>query len=132
MIWPNSVGLNIVQADQVESSHDRCVIAKAARILLQRERRKSVGFAELVELGFTGYDIGTWWGLLAPAGTPPGIVQKLNAAMRKVVQAPSVKERFAPHGLDATSDSPQEFAAFVKDETQRYARIAKGAGIPPE
>lgn len=86
----------------------------------------------LQELGFTGYDIGTWWGLLAPAGTPPEIVQKLNAAMRKVVQTPSVKARFAPHGLDATSDSPQEFAAFIKEETQRYARIAKSAGIQPE
>jgi tripartite-type tricarboxylate transporter receptor subunit TctC len=86
----------------------------------------------LQELGFTGYDIGTWWGLFAPAGTPPDIVQKLNDAMRKVVQTPSVKDRFAPHGLDATSDSPQEFAAFVKDETERYARIAKIAGIQPE
>jgi tripartite-type tricarboxylate transporter receptor subunit TctC len=52
--------------------------------------------------------------------------------MRKVVQTPSVKARFAPHGLDATSDSPQEFAAFIKEETQRYARIAKSAGIQPE
>ncbi len=86
----------------------------------------------LQELGFTGYDIGTWWGLFAPAGTPPDIVQKLNDAMRKVVQTASVKERFAPHGLDAVSDSPQEFAAFVKDETERYARIAKIAGIQPE
>jgi len=86
----------------------------------------------LQELGFAGYDIGTWWGLLAPAGTSPDIVQKLNDAMRKVVQTPSVKERFAPHGLDATSDSPQEFAAFIKNETERYARIAKSAGIQPE
>jgi tripartite-type tricarboxylate transporter receptor subunit TctC len=86
----------------------------------------------LQELGFSGYDIGTWWGLFAPAGTPPDIVQKLNDAMHKVVQTPSVKERFAPHGLDATSDSPQEFAAFVKNETERYARIAKIAGIQPE
>jgi tripartite-type tricarboxylate transporter receptor subunit TctC len=52
--------------------------------------------------------------------------------MQKVVQTPSVKERFAPHGLDAASDSPQEFAAFVKNETERYARIAKSAGIEPE
>ena len=44
----------------------------------------------------------------------------------------ALKEKFAPHGPDATSNSPQEFAAFVKQETERYARIAKIAGIEPE
>lgn len=86
----------------------------------------------LNELGLTGYDINTWWGLFAPAATPPAIVQKLNEAMRKAIEMPSVKERFAPNGIDASSDSPEEFAAFVKNETQRYARIAKIAGIDPE
>jgi tripartite-type tricarboxylate transporter receptor subunit TctC len=86
----------------------------------------------LQELGFKGYDISTWWGLFAPAKTPPEIVQKLSDAMHEIVQRPALKEQFAPHGLDATSDSPQEFADFVKQETERYAKIAKIAGIQPE
>ena len=86
----------------------------------------------LSELGIAGYDIGTWWGLLAPAGTPEPVIAKLNAAMRKAVALPQVKERFAPLGLDPRSDSPAEFAAFIKAEVARYAAIAKIAGIEPE
>jgi tripartite-type tricarboxylate transporter receptor subunit TctC len=86
----------------------------------------------LGELGIAGYDVGTWWGLLAPAGTPEPIVLKLNAAMRKAVAQPQVKERFAPLGLDPRSDSPAGFAAFIKEEVARYAAIAKIAGIEPE
>lgn len=86
----------------------------------------------LSELGIAGYDVGTWWGLLAPAGTPEPIIAKLNAAMRKAVALPQVKERFAPLGLDPRSDSPAEFAAFIKAEVARYAAIAKIAGIEPE
>jgi tripartite-type tricarboxylate transporter receptor subunit TctC len=86
----------------------------------------------LGELGIAGYDVGTWWGLLAPAGTPDAIVAKLNAAMRKAVALPQTKERFAPLGLDPRSDSPAEFAAFIKEEVARYAAIAKIAGIEPE
>jgi tripartite-type tricarboxylate transporter receptor subunit TctC len=86
----------------------------------------------LGELGIAGYDVGTWWGLLAPAGTPDAVVAKLNAAMRKAVALPQTKERFAPLGLDPRSDSPAEFAAFIKEEVARYAAIAKIAGIEPE
>ena len=86
----------------------------------------------LSELGIAGYDIGTWWGLLAPAGTPEPVIAKLNAAMRKAVALPPVKERFAPLGLDPRSDSPTEFAAFIKAEVARYAAIARIAGIEPE
>jgi tripartite-type tricarboxylate transporter receptor subunit TctC len=86
----------------------------------------------LQELGFKGYDISTWWGLFAPAKTPPEIVQKLSDAMREITKRPSLTEKFAPHGLDATSDSPKEFAAFVQHEVERYAKIAKIAGIQPE
>jgi tripartite-type tricarboxylate transporter receptor subunit TctC len=86
----------------------------------------------LAELGIAGYDVGTWWGLLAPAGTPETIVARLNAAMRKAVAQPEVKARFAPLGLDPRSDSPAEFAAFIKMEVDRYAAIARIAAIEPE
>ena len=86
----------------------------------------------LGELGIAGYDVGTWWGLLAPAGTPQAVIVKLNAAVAKAVALPQTKERFAPLGLDPRSDSPTEFAAFIKQEVARYAAIARIAGIEPE
>lgn len=105
------------------------------RALAVTSARRSEALPDLPtlrELGIDGYDVGTWWGLLAPAGTPDAIVDKLNAAMRKAVAQPVVKERFAPLGLDPRSDSPAEFAAFIKAEVARYAAIAKIAGIEPE
>lgn len=105
------------------------------RALAVTSARRSEALPDLPtlhELGIDGYDVGTWWGLLAPAGTPDAIVDKLNAAMRKAVAQREVKERFAPLGLDPRSDSPAEFAAFIKAEVARYAAIAKIAGIEPE
>lgn len=86
----------------------------------------------LSELGIADYDVGTWWGLLAPAGTPDAIVAKLNAAMRKAAALPQVRERFAPLGLEPKADSSAAFAAFIKSEVARYAAIARIAGIEPE
>lgn len=105
------------------------------RALAVTSARRSEALPDLPtlhELGIDGYDVGTWWGLLAPAGTPDTIVDKLNAAMRKAVAQREVKERFAPLGLDPLSDSPPAFAAFIKAEVARYAAIAKIAGIEPE
>ena len=105
------------------------------RALAVTSARRSDALSDLPtlgELGIAGYDVGTWWGLLAPAGTPDAVVAKLNAAMRKAVALPQTKERFAPLGLDPRSDSPTEFAAFIKEEVARYAAVGKIAGIEPE
>jgi tripartite-type tricarboxylate transporter receptor subunit TctC len=118
----------------VSSTAPQIKAGKLRALAVTSERRAAAlpDVPTLQELGFKGYDISTWWGLFAPAKTPPEIVQKLNEAMRDVTERPALKEKFAPHGLDATSDSPQEFADFVKHEVDRYAKIAKIAGIQPE
>ena len=86
----------------------------------------------IAESGLPGYDIGTWWGLLAPAKTPVPIVDRLAAAMRKATAIPSVKERFAAGGIAAQSNTPKEFAAMIKSEVGRYRDLASAAGVKPE
>ena len=86
----------------------------------------------VAESGLPGYDIGTWWGLLAPAKTPRPIVERLAGAMRKATAAPSVKERFAAGGNVAQSNTPEEFAAMIKSEVSRYRELAASAGVKPE
>jgi tripartite-type tricarboxylate transporter receptor subunit TctC len=87
----------------------------------------------LAEAGLTGFDVSTWWGVLAPAHTPPGIVAKLHAALQKIVAEPQYKTLLATQGMDvASSPSPAAFAAFIKTEKDRYAAIAQTAGIQPE
>jgi tripartite-type tricarboxylate transporter receptor subunit TctC len=86
----------------------------------------------IAESGLPGYDIGTWWGLLAPAKTPMPIVDRLAAAMRKATAVPSIRERFAVGGIAAQSNTPKEFAAMIKSEVGRYGELAAAAGVKPE
>jgi tripartite-type tricarboxylate transporter receptor subunit TctC len=86
----------------------------------------------IAESGLPGYDIGTWWGLLAPAKTPLPIVDRLAAAMRKATAIPSVRERFAAGGIAAQSNTPKDFAAMIKSEVGRYRELASAAGVKPE
>ena len=111
------------------------VKAGTLRALAITSGKRSAAMPELptiAESGLPGYDIGTWWGLLAPAKTPRPIVDRIAAAMRKVTAIPSVKERFAAGGIAAQSNLPDEFAAMIKSEVVRYREFASAAGVQPE
>jgi tripartite-type tricarboxylate transporter receptor subunit TctC len=86
----------------------------------------------LDEAGLKGYALGTWWGLLAPTGTPKPIIDRLAKAMTKATSVAAVKERFAKLAFEAHGNSPAEFTAFIKEEVVRYAEIAKAAGVEPK
>ena len=70
-----------------------------------------------------------WWGVLLPAGSPKAIVNKLNADTVKALADPDVKKRFADLGVEAVSSTPAEFAAFIRDEMAKYAKLIKDANI---
>ena len=83
----------------------------------------------LHESGVTNYDITSWAGLFAPAGTPKEIVAKLNAEMRRIVDSPEVKSKLATAGFDAFSSTPDELDAFVQGQLALWTRLIKDAGI---
>jgi tripartite-type tricarboxylate transporter receptor subunit TctC len=70
-----------------------------------------------------------WWGVLFPAGTPRPIVQKFHADIVRVMKDPDLKQRFADLGVDAVSSTPEEFAAFMRSESVKYAKLIKEANI---
>jgi tripartite-type tricarboxylate transporter receptor subunit TctC len=72
-----------------------------------------------------GYEFALWWGLLAPAGTPPAIVDKLNAAVNEVLQRPAIKAQFLREGAEARPLSPAQFAAVVAGDVERWKKLAK-------
>ena len=82
-----------------------------------------------VESGMPGVVAVNWWGVLMPAGTPKAMVQKVHDAVAKVMGDADLKARFAELGVDAVSSTPEEFAAFMKAETARYAKLIKDANI---
>ena len=82
---------------------------------------------------YPGYEASTWYGLLAPAGTPRDIVNKLHKSMVATVHDAATAKLFSDGGADAmASASPDEFAAFIRSEVKKWAKLVKDAGIKPE
>ncbi len=79
-----------------------------------------------------GYEFELWWGLLAPAGTPPAIVAQLNAEVNKVLVSPEMREAFLKEGAIATPMSPAQFAAVIASDVPRWQKVAKQQNIVAE
>ena len=77
----------------------------------------------LIESGYPEYSTGSWYGLLAPAGTDPEIISKINQAAEKVLKDPSVREQLVKEGADPIGGSPQEFKKFIQYELDKTNRI---------
>jgi tripartite-type tricarboxylate transporter receptor subunit TctC len=86
----------------------------------------------MVEAGVPDFEITSWFGLLAPAGTPAPIIAQLNAEMVKVLARADVKDTLGAQGLQVRSSTPEQFAAHIKSEIARFTRIANAAGIKAE
>ena len=84
------------------------------------------------ESGLTGFEVESWAGFFAPAGTPPDIITRLNTEMRKIIDDPKIKAQIANVGFEAFSSSPQELGEFVKVQLAKNAKMIKDAGIEPE
>ncbi|MET3919029.1 tripartite-type tricarboxylate transporter receptor subunit TctC [Variovorax sp. OAS795] len=86
----------------------------------------------LEEAGLKGFDIGTWFGVLAPAGTPKEIVAKLNAEMARIIRSPEFGERMRAIGADPIGDSPADMAARIREETTKFAKLVKDGKVTIE
>jgi len=86
----------------------------------------------LIEGGVAGYDYSTWYGLLAPAGTPRTVIDTLNAATHKVLRRDDIRQRLEQQGVDPIMNSPAEFAAYLRSETEKWGKVVKATGAKPE
>ena len=83
--------------------------------------------------GLPGYGMVSWFGVLAPAGTPAELVARLNTEINRIIQNPQVaKEKLAPVGLEPVGTTAAAFAEVLKTELVKYAKVARDAGIKPE
>ncbi|MBL8303348.1 MAG: tripartite tricarboxylate transporter substrate binding protein [Ideonella sp.] len=80
------------------------------------------------ESGYKGFDAVTWFGLLAPAGTPKDVVAKLNAEFNKALKDPELAKRLGDEGADAAGGTPEQFAALIRDEIPRWGKVVKDSG----
>ena len=90
------------------------------------------GLPTVAEAGLPGYEYVTWYGVLAPVGTPRDIVTRLNAELVKIAQSPEIKRRLAAEGGETVSSTPEEFAAYIKQELKASADLVKLAHVKPD
>lgn len=81
------------------------------------------------ESGLQGYDVSVWMGIVAPAGTPPAIIAQLNRQVAAILKTPEMREKLSVQGLEAITDTPAEFAAYIAVEVPKWAKVIRQAGI---
>jgi tripartite-type tricarboxylate transporter receptor subunit TctC len=82
----------------------------------------------MIESGYPTFDVVTWFGVLAPGGTSPEIVNKLNGEIIRILAVPAVRERLAGQGIDIITSTPQQYLDYIKSETARWAKVVKASG----
>jgi tripartite-type tricarboxylate transporter receptor subunit TctC len=110
------------------ASHAR---AGTVRALAVSGARRSPGFPDLptvAEAGVPGYEAGTWTGIIGPAGIPRPIVDKLNAALNRVIASETFKERFAIIGDEPAGGSPEDYAALIASDSKKWADVVARSG----
>ena len=85
----------------------------------------------MAEAGFPGFEAGTWFGLLAPTGTPKAVISVLDRAMDEVMRQPEFQQAMITQGLEVMGGSPQRFADFFQAEFVKWGQAAQGAGLRP-
>ena len=83
----------------------------------------------IAESGVKGYAAEQWYGVVAPAGTPPAIVNKLAAEIKVIVANPEVRERFYSQGIEPVYAGPEEFTGYIKSSVAKYAKVIKTLGL---
>jgi tripartite-type tricarboxylate transporter receptor subunit TctC len=129
--------LQDVMGGQVTMTFDNITtawpLAKAGKLralAVTTAKRSSVApdVPTLAESGLPGFEIGSWQGVFAPAGTPPEIVRRLNAEIAKILALPDVKEKLAALGAEVSPNTPEEFLVLVKAEVVKWADVVKKSG----
>ena len=83
----------------------------------------------VAESGFPGYDVQSWYGMCAPAGTPVAILDKLNTDIHTVLRIPEIQQRLTELGIDLAPSTREEFEQYIRAEIVRWAKVIKDAGI---
>ena len=86
----------------------------------------------LAESGLPDYEATGWTGIVAPAGTPPAVITKLNASIVQAIKSPDIQQAFAKQAAEPVGSTPEEFAAFIRKETDKWGKTIRAAGISAE
>jgi len=83
----------------------------------------------MIESGFPGFEAGTWFGLMVPTGTPRDVINRLHGDVVKAVRQPDVQKQLAGQGATTIGNTPEQFAAYIKSESDKWAKVLKASGV---
>jgi tripartite-type tricarboxylate transporter receptor subunit TctC len=83
----------------------------------------------MAELGFAGFELSTWYGISAPAGTPRAIVEKLGSTIAEVLKSPGARDKISKAGAEVFSKGPDDYAAYVRQDAARVLPLIEAAGL---
>jgi tripartite-type tricarboxylate transporter receptor subunit TctC len=90
------------------------------------------GVPTLDEAGVKGYDVTTWYAVVAPHGTPSAVLQRMSAEVARLLKQPDLQKRFEEQGVSAGDLTPEQLAGFIRSETVKWGKVAREAGVAPE
>jgi tripartite-type tricarboxylate transporter receptor subunit TctC len=116
--------------DNITTAWPLAKAGKLRALAVTTAKRSSVApeVPTLAESGLPGFEIGSWQGVFAPAGTPPEIVKRLNAEIVKILNLPDVREKLVALGAEPVGDTPEQFSAYVKTEVVKWSDIVRKSG----
>jgi tripartite-type tricarboxylate transporter receptor subunit TctC len=117
--------------DPILSSQQHVKTGKLRAIAVSTAKRSTLapGLPTIAESGVPGYDFSAWFVLLAPAKTPPAVIEKMHTEVQRILALPEVKERFAQLGAEPGAGSTAQVGAFLSAEVKRYAAVVKDANM---
>ena len=113
-------------------THARAGRLRALAVTTAKRSPAAPEVPTIAESGLPGYDASNWYGIVVQAKTPAAIVKKLHAEITRAVAAPDVRERMLSQGMDPTTTSPEQFAAYMRSEIAKWAKVVKAAGVKVE
>ena len=120
--------------DQITSAASHIQAGKLRALMVTARERVAMlpDVPTAAEAGYASFEATNVTGLIAPAGTPREIVDKLNAATQKVISQPAIRTRFAEIGAETTGGTPEQFANYIRDDLSKWTRIVKDANVKVE
>jgi tripartite-type tricarboxylate transporter receptor subunit TctC len=120
--------------DNISTAYVQVKAGKLRGLAVTTVKRSDIApeIPTMAEAGLPGYELGSWHGVFAPAGTPKDIIEKLNTEIVKALKTPEMRDKLQALGVEAVGTSSASFTAFVKAEVPKWAKVVKESGAKVE